>query len=293
MTRPYLPLFAALLLLPLSACDETGPLSIDEGVDVAVDDAVIARESGDYDTAVDLLNEALDAEPENAVVRVELATTLLQRDGIDLIDIDRIGQFLSSAGTARTAPATAGRSACAYAADPDAVAFDPTGYEGFAELEASIETIQEAKATLEGVLPSAITSFDLCSTVVDGALVYDRAGAYGELVALGLSDDQAAQALAVGALAQFVDAYVAFTRDLAGETTWYRLPDGSIAICAVDEDAARAKAEGAIAGIGQAVLALDARASILGGASVAAEIVDTALDVYNELKEDIATYCEG
>ena len=97
MSRPFSLLLAALCLLPLSACDEVGPnLTFEEGVDVAIDDAVLARESGDYAQAVSLLSQALEAEPTNAVVRVELATTLLQRDGIDLVDLDRVGQYLTT-----------------------------------------------------------------------------------------------------------------------------------------------------------------------------------------------------
>ena len=293
MTRFFLPLLAAVLLLPLSGCDETGPmLVLDEGVDVAINDAIIAREQGDYATATDLLYQALEAEPTNAVVRVELSTTLLQREGIDLFDIERIGQYLETAGTSQPA---AGRSAgtCAYASDPTAVQFDPTEYEGFEELVLSIEVLEEVTATLEGVLPAAVEDFQLCGSVVDGELLYDQAQAILDLKSQGLTNEQAAQALAVGALARFVDAYVTVTEELAEETSWYRLADGSIGICADDEDAARTKAEGAIQGIGEAILSLDTRAAILGAsATVAAEIVDTALDIYGELEQDITTYCE-
>lgn len=296
MTRSFLPLLAAVLLLPLSGCDETGPmLSIDEGVDVAIDDAILAREQGDYDSAVSLLTQALEAEPTNAVVRVELSTTLLQREGIDLFDIDRIAQYLSTAGSERVAQPAAARGAgtCAYAEDPTAVQFDPTEYEGFDELVVSIDVLEEVTSTLEGVLPAAVEDFALCGSVVDGELVYDQAGAILDLKAQGLTDEQAAQALAVGALARFIDAYVTVTEELADETSWYRLADGSIGICADDEEAARTKSEGAIQDIGEAILSLDTRAAILGAsATVAAEIVDTALEVYSELEQDITTYCE-
>lgn len=294
MLRSVRPLLAALLLLPLAACDETGPLlSIDEGVGVAVDDAVIARERGDYEEAAGLLYQALEAEPENAVVRVELATTLLQRDGIDLFDIDRIAQYLTTVAETRAATPAARHGACRYADDPTATPFDPTEFEGFDALVASIETLEEVTETLEGVLPAAVEDFDLCTTVVDGELVYDQAGALADLAAEGLSDEQAAQALAVGALAKFVEAYVTVTEDLAEDTTWYRLADGSIAICADDEEAAEARAEGAVQEIGEAILSLDARVQLLGAsATVASDIVDTALEVYDALQEDIASYCE-
>ncbi|WP_420456353.1 tetratricopeptide repeat protein [Rubrivirga sp.] len=292
MTRPLLLLLAALCLLPLAGCDETASLlSVDEGVEVAVEDAVLARDRGDFAQAVDLLERAHDAEPENAVVRVELATTLLQRDGIDLIDLDRIGQFLTTAGGERpSAPAARGGS-CSVATDPSAQAFDPADVAGFDDLVAASATLAEASDLLDGVLPAVLTSFDLCTTVVDGALSYDRDGALADLAARGLTRDQMAQALAVSALTTFVEAYVFVAEALPETTTWYRLADGSVAICAEDEAALQAQAEGPIRGIGQALLALDARAALLGSGSVAAEIVGTALDVYNDLQDAVADYC--
>ncbi len=293
MTRPLPLLLAALCLLPLAGCDETGGLlSLDQGVEVAVEDAILARDRGDYAQAVDLLDRAHRAEPENAVVRVELATTLLQRDGIDLIDLDRIGQFLTTFSDDAPAPSTAGRGgSCSFASDPTSQAFDPGGVDGFDDLVAAAGTLTEARTLLDGLLPTAVTSFDLCTTVVDGALAYDRDGALADLAAQGLTRDQTAQALAVSALTTFIDAYVFVAEELPETTTWYRLADGSVAICAEDEEAVKAQAEDSIRGIGQALLALDARAALLGSGSLAAEIVDTALGVYTDLQDAVADYC--
>ncbi len=292
MFRPLALCLAALCLAPLTGCDETSPLlSFDQGVEVAVDDAVIARERGDYAQAVDLLNRALASEPQNAVVRVELATTLLQRDGIDLLDLDRISQHFSAIadGTSTTTAARGG--SCSYATDPSAQAFDPADYIGFDELVAKAGTLDEAADLLDGVLPAAIRDFDLCMTVVDGALVYDRDGALVDLRARGLSDTQISQALAVTALTTFTSAYLFVANETAETSTWYRLADGSIAVCADDEDALREQAEGPIREAGQAVLALDTRASLLGRGSVAAELVDTALGFYGDLQDAVADYC--
>ena len=292
MSRPFALLLAALCLLPLSACDETGPgLTLEQGVDVAVDDAILARDRGDYAQAVDLLGQALESEPTNAVVRVELATTLLQRDGIDLIDLDRVGQYLTTFTGETGSAATAGRGVCSYASDPNAEAFDPAGVDGFEDILAYAATLEEAKDLLQGLLPDAIQSFDLCTTVVDGKLAYDREGAVADLRALGLSEDRIAQALAVSAVSTFMQAYLYISEELPETTTWYRLSDGSIAICADDEDAVREQAEDSIRGLGQALLSLDTRASLLGSGSVAAEIVDTALDVYIEFEDAVADYC--
>ncbi len=283
------PLLAALLLLTLAGCDET--TSLDAPVDLIVDDAVAARQSGNLAAAVSLLEGALTRSPDNAEVRVELATTLLQRDGLDLLDLERISSFLAGDGAA-TAPASAARrGSCALADDPAAQAFDPTEVGGFAGLRASAATLSRAAGLLATVVPVQLQRFDVCTSVVDGALVYDRDAALAALAARGLSPNQQAQALAVNALARFLDAYVFVADELPQQTTWYRRADGSIAICVEDEAALRASAAQAVENMGQAVLSLDARAALLGAGSVAADIVEQALDAYQDLRGAVADYC--
>ena len=284
-------LLALLLLLPLAACDEA--TGADEAIDVVVDDAVTARQNGDLAQAVALLEGAFERAPSNAEVRVELATTLLQRDGLDLLDIDRIGRFLTEAMNPSARTAAQPRAACAAASDPTARAFDPTDVDGFDEIYAKAQTLQRAADLLQPVMPEALQSFDICTSIQDGALVYDRDGALAALAAQGLTADQQAQALAVNALARFLDAYVFLSEELPQQATWYQLADGSIVICADDEDALRADAEAAVEDFGQAVLSLDARAALLGSGSVAAEIVELALDAYEEVRDGVADYCRA
>ena len=281
-------LLALLLLLPLAACDET--TGLDAPVDLVVDDAIAARESGNLTAAVTLLERAFERAPDNPEVRVELATTLLQRDGLDLLDLDRISRFVTTSSSA-TAPAPAPRASCAAANDPSAQAFDPTDVEGFDELLAQAATLTRATGLLDPVIPAALQGFDICTSVVDGALSYDRGAALAALAAQGLSPSQVAQALAVNALARFLDAYRVVATDLPQQTTWYRMADGSIQICVDDEDALRQSAEAAVKDVGEAVLSLDARASLLGGESVAADLVDEALAAYEDLRDGIADYC--
>ena len=287
-------LLAALLLLPLAACDETTGAGAD--VSVVVDDAVAARQGGRFDQAVTLLRGALDREPDNAEVRVELATTLLQRDGIGLVDLDRVGRFLAGPAEGRRAAASPGArrgSACDLADDPTAETIDPTDFYGFDEIQAKLETLAEADRALSTVIPEALRGFDVCTSVVDGALVYDREGALRELAEQGLSEAQVAQALAVNALTTFLDAYAFVAGELPQQATWYRRADGSIAICLADEGALRAEIEGAVADIGGAVLSLDARAALIGPGSTAAEVVGVALDAYQQLRSAVDDYCDA
>ena len=95
----------------------------------------------------------------------------------------------------------------------------------------------------------------------------------------------------MNAVATFMEAYVYVAEELPATTQWYRFADGSIAVCADDEDAIRDQAENSIVGLGQALLSLDTRASLLGTDSVAAEIVEGALDGYTELEDAVADYC--
>ena len=284
---------AALALLPLAACDETGGVPQDD-VEVAVEDAVIARTNGDHDAAAVILRRALEKEPENPKVRVELATTLLDQGGVDLLDLDRIARFVSDgdggarrAKAARTSARTSG-GACRYASDPSATPFALGDVPGYAELEAEAERIREADETLDPVVPAALQSFDVCSSVADGALVYDRDGAVRDLRGQDLTETQVRQALAVNGLAQLVASY-AHLAD--ADVTWYRLADGSIDVCADDEAAFGVRAEGAAAGFGEALLSLDTRAHLLGEGSAAGEVVGLVLDAYDDFEDAVGDYC--
>ncbi len=294
--RPLQGLLLALLLLPLAACDETGTVSDD--VDVAVQDAVIARQSGDYDTAVKILERAHERDAANPKVRVELATTLLERDDIDLLDVDRIAQFISEGVGAEARTQTAPRTtdvarsgaACVYASDADAEAFEMTAIAGFTDLVDEVASIERANELLATVLPPQITEFDLCTNVVDGELTYDRGGALAALYEQGLSETQVRQVLAVNALARIIDAYLFVSTEIEQEVTWYRLGDGSVALCADDPAALQDEVEEAVAGFGVAVLSLDARASLLGNAA-ASDLVDLAKGAFEELRDATGDYC--
>ena len=285
-------LLVALALLPLAACDETGAASAD--VETAVDDAVLERSRGNHEAAAVILRRALDRGPENAEVRVELATTLLDQGGVDLLDLDRLARFVTDqAGSARRPAARAAGGACRYAGDPTATPFELSDVEGYPELEAEVERIREADDTLDPVIPAALQSFDVCSSVVGGSLVYDRDGAVRDLRDQDLTETQVRQALAVNGLTQLVSAYTDLSESAEGNVTWYRLEDGTIDVCADDEDALAARAEEAAVGFGEAILSLDARAFLLGEGSAAGDVVALALGAYDDFEDAIGDYCEA
>lgn len=283
---------ALAFLLPLTGCDESG-LAIDEAS--VVSDAMIARQNGDYATAVNLLNGALDRNPSSRTVRAELAATLMEREDLNLLDLDRISQFITdgtqSVTRAASQQASRGGSTCSFANDPGATEFDPTSLEGFPEIEASQPAIDSVLALIEPVLPQSLRSFSACTTIdADGQLVYDQAGAAAELRDSGMTDTQISQLLATNALARFLDSYLFVTTEVPQQTTWFRLSDGSIGVCAEDQDALLTQTEEATETLGTALLSLDTRARSFGGAT---DLVDLAIDAFGDIREALGEFCSA
>ncbi len=276
---------AVALILPLTGCDETSGTTTDAATVIA--DAQIARQNGDFDRAEELLRGALEQDAASAPIRSELAATLMARQGLNLLDLDRIAQFVIDGTSGATAPAAAGRGTCTFSGT--GTPFDPTTVAGFPQITASRAQIEEAIALTAPLLPAGLTSFDACTAIAaDGSLVYDRAGATTQLRASGLTDAQISQLLANNALARFLSAYLTVSTGLSQQTTWYRLPDGSVGICADDTDALAEQTRPAVERLGTAVLSLDTRARSFGGAT---DLVDAATDAFADIREGIAGFC--
>ena len=289
------------LLLPLAACDEAAPLA--SSPDLAIDDATTARDNGDLDGAVRILETSLASNPQNAPLRVELASTLLQRADLDLLDLDRIARFLSEGVGAATAtsPASTSRSGdCAFASDPAAVAFDPTAIEDYPELQASRSEAERAVSLTEGLIPASLrpgsSDAAFCGSIdytqSPPVFNYDAAAAEAELRAQGLSETQIGQVLADYALARFSLAYLDVTENLQQQTTWYRLADGSIGICADDAEALEEEARTAIADVLESLFALDLRASTFVAGSAARDILGAVTDTFEDVRDGFGDYCD-
>ena len=284
---------ALAFLLPLAGCDETGANTTDEALVIA--DAQVASQRGDYAAAKRLLEGALDRNPTSAPVRAELATAVLASRHLNLLDLDRIAQFIANGvggiSTAAEAPAASRGAACPYATQAGARPFDPTEIADFPDVADSRAAIDSVRALVDPILPASLRSFDTCTTVgADGRLAYDRAAATAELRATGLSDAQIGQLLAANSLSRFLDAYLYVTTDVPQQTTWYRLADGSIGVCAEDEAALRRQTEDSIETLGTAVLSLDVRTRSFGGSS---ELIDLALDALADIRDAFGDVCQG
>lgn len=298
MTLRSTRLLLAALLLPLAACDETAPLSASP--DDAIEDASAARNSGDLDRAVTILESSLERNPDSAPLRSELASTVLQRADVNLLDLDRIASFLSENTLAAPAPTSAFKGGCAFADDPTATPFDPTGVEGFPELAASRAEVEYALSLVEPVVPASLrpgtSDAAFCGSIDDSqtpvAFNYDDAAAAAQLRAAGLTDAQIGQVLAVNALGRFMLAYLDVTEGLEQQTTWYRLEGGSIGICADDEEALEEQARTSVADVLESLFSLDLRAAQFSAGSAADDILDVVTEAFEDIRDGFGDYCE-
>ena len=288
------------LLLPLAGCDETGDLT-SGSIEQRVNNAVAARQSGNFDLAVRILEAAYAESPDSKPVRTEYAVTLLERKGINLLDLDRLAGFLTSSVTATPAAPTnvpALRGGCAYANDPSATLFDPRSYAGSTELEADRDVILQTLALLDPVIPDALQNFSVCTGITsgpDGAVLnYDPAAALAEMRAAGLTDEQIGLALSSNALARFMNAYLFLTLDVPQQTQWYRINGGSgVGLCADDPEALLDQAEEAVADLGEAAFSMDLRAATFGSSSTTQQLVDLVTEGYTEIRDGIGDYCSN
>ena len=301
---------AAILLVAtpffLAACD-SGQATSD--VESLLTDARIARQSGDIDGAITLLESARAQDPGNAPVRVELSSAYLDREDIDLLDVDRVALFLTTfeqnlVVTSDT-PVQGFGGSCQYADDPNAQQFDPGDYSGYIDLYSDRELIQSVVALLNGpdtsgselsIIPDDLRVLSLCQGIVDGQIIYDRDAALASMRELGLNDDEIATALAVNAVSRFMEAYFFVSQDIPQQTSWYRVNGQSgdfIGVCADDQEALRGQVENAIMDLGESITSLDLRDHLLGGGTTSQELVQHVLDAYELVEDDLGPYCEG
>ena len=287
----------------LVACDYT---SSADDADTLLADARLARQAGDLDKAVALLEQALALEPGHAGVRVELASVYLQRAEIDLLDIDRMMLFLAEPAPPPVPPPGGsglgngpggGGTFCPLEYDPRATPFALSDAEGYAALLGEEAAVETALALLHDVppgggpvMPEALRALELCTAVVDGELTYDRAEALAALRATGLPDVEIASALAVNGATRFLDSYFFLAEELTQPATWYRIEGLGLGACVEDPLALREETTGALADFFEALTSLDLRAELLGG-TAAREIVDHGLVVYEAIRLYLGPVC--
>ncbi len=306
--RKYLGAALLFLATPLlfAACDGS---DVSSDVNALLIDARIARQSGDIETAINLLESAMAQAPDNASVRVELGSAYLDRDGIDVLDIDRIALFLTT--IEENPGVTSGSSyqnaggVCRYEDDPDAHPFNPRDYVEYVELYSDRELIQNVIGLLNGqdangidlsIMPDELRAVSLCEGIVDGELIYDSEAALASMRGLGLNDDEIATALVVNAVARFLEAYFFIVEDVPQVTSWYQVEHNRgdyVGVCADDPEALRLQVQEAIKDLGESITSLDLRDQVLGGGTASHELVQHVLNAYEAIEEDLGEHCNG
>ncbi len=302
---------AAFLLLAtplfLAACDGS---SASSDIDSLLVDARLARQSGDIATAITLLESALTQDSQHPQVRVELGSAYLDREDVNLLDVDRVALFLTTFEATVSSPSETPvqrfGSVCRYEDDPNAHPFDPAEYDEYIDLYANRDLINSVLDLLNGtdptgveigIMPDELRSLSLCHGIEEGELIYDRDGALASLRGFGLSDDEIAMALAVNAVARFMEAYFFITEDIPQQTSWFRVMGSQggnyIGVCADNQDELRVQVEDAIADLGESITSLDLRDHLLGGDTTSHELVQHVLDAYESVKGDLGPYCNG
>ena len=116
------PFFAiALFMLIAAGCNAFEFMYGDQNSndpDVILEDARIALQNGDAEKAVELLEKALDKAPESQEIRIELSSALFQANGIDLLTMKDLAEFISEQEATVSKASIMQSASCNFNEDP-------------------------------------------------------------------------------------------------------------------------------------------------------------------------------
>ncbi len=318
LTRAF-PAFALAAVLLVAGCNVfEGAFEEGNGdIDTKVEDARLARTNGDFEAAERILRDAYAEDPDNVVVRLELASTLIQREerregGINSLDaIGQVATFitetLDSGGGAR--PGSAKAESCSYGdAEVTREVFDPTAFDAYASIEGSLPVFREVRDLLSGgdgaILPQRLLDLSPCEIVVvdaDGtaSLAYDRDRVLEDVYASFEGNETFVRtALQLNAVVLMLDSYTGIfeeTDDL--DVDWYLVgpeSDQELAFCAPDAlslDRVYDRVGERVSDVGRALFSIDLLVHDSGLADLE-PLRDDALDVYVSFEEDVSQFCD-
>lgn len=303
---------ALVAVLVVSGCNLLDAAYSEGGsVEENIEDARIARINGDFETAERLLRDAYAEDPTNAVVRLELATTLMQREEINSVSlVADVSTFVTDAiegieGEGRpwdTSSRFSSGEACSYTtSEPDRESFDPTGFEGYGDLLASLDILREVRALLAGedgaVLPASLLDLSPCEAIVDGEVTYDYDAVIGELEATFGNRNLVSTALQLNAFALILESYVGIFEAPDLPVAWYLVgseDNRRLGFCADNPEALDQvydRIDVHVADVGHALFSIDLLVRY-GGDEALEELRDEALELYVTFQEDISRYCD-
>lgn len=301
--RRSLPLLAVLLVV--AGCNVLDPV-YDEGGNVGalLDDARHARSNGDFERAAALLEEAHEQDPANAEVRLELAGTLLQREGLNSLDlVSQVVDFVQTyeadeAGAAARGLRSASADSCTWGGGEPTRSFDPASFPGYQTLLAAQPVLSRVQALLAGpdggVFPASFLALTPCTLLADGALVYDRAAVLDELYATFGGATSVRTVLLLHAVSLTLDAYVGVFEQPGLPVRWYLVGEEKrLGFCVAEEQvvALHDRTEREVARLGQALVALDLLVHDASSAPLE-ELRDEALALYESFEADLGALCD-
>ena len=305
-----LPLATLALALLVTGCNVLDS-AYDEGgsVDDLLVDANIARQSGDLDHAIELLAQAYEQDPARADVRLDYASTLMQRDELSLVDVEQVADFIleqiGEGGLGARGFATG--DSCTFSADHATSSFDPRDVSNYEEIAAASPTLGQIVELLNDpaspdtppVMPVALQEVDICTVFTDSGLVYDRDAILADLyAAFGNDAEQVHEALWANAVALTLNAYVEIFESEDLPVEWYIVdPEGSsyVGFCVAQEHVAPMKADiqAYLHDIGEATVSLDLL--VYDGASATGEFavyLQEVVDMYDSFEEGLSELCD-
>lgn len=213
-------------------------------VEHLIEDASFARIDGDFDRSETLLRQAFDLEPENPMVRMDLATTLMQREQINLLSLERVTTYVLEEIAAEGGQARGAQSdTCTFDAGEPTRPFDPNAVEDYEEIVADTPVIAEVLQLLNGpagpaaapVIPTGLSDLDPCTIAQDGELTYDRDALLATLRARFGGDDRRVNAvLTMNAVALTLGAYLGIFETPEAPVNWFLIGepgDARIGFC--------------------------------------------------------------
>lgn len=268
-------------------------------VDKILQDARHARSSGNLDRAVTLLTKALGLEPSNPVVRYELAFTLMRREKLDLMSLERVVSHLLSARSGHAARATA-EGLCTFDTRRRAEPFDPRDLDGFEAIAAArptlkwvLELLNDPSSPTEApAMPAEFTSLDICEVITPDGLRYNRQQVLDALYNQFETEHQVTGALSTNAIALTLASYVNLFEQPDLRVDWFIVDGEDLGAC-IDEsdyDLLVERAIGEVRRAGRALLAVDLLLEHAGNTSIQ-KIVDDALRYYHTFKIDEFNPC--
>ncbi len=290
-------LLCALLLTSCNAFDAFEKPGQSNDPEILLYDAEMALRQGRPDQAVRFLRRALEIAPDHALVRIKLATALLTRHDIDVMDFMLLAEqfarevpIRSSALRVSQHPARA--LSCNFPESDPHTPFDPTQVSNYDELKDHQSVLEEIQRLVDRVLTGEeqTPGSDLDEPVAD---VIER------LRAEGLTETEIAEALLNSVVAYGTLAYLDIAESGGEEFTFYHVtpPSGEryIGYCAPDSvslDRVLATIACHLPEADYARRLVHGRADLLGSDN-ARELADLADEGYTRLTQELDASCSG